>query len=65
MTSKTPSLRFLTVASLLAGTAVLAGCASPDPVTTRTTTSEQSSTMAPPPPTVYSTSSTTVRQTQP
>jgi len=62
MTSTTPCLRLLTVAALLTGTALVAGCGSPDRVS-RTTTTEQ--TTYAPPPVDYSTSTTTIRTTQP
>ncbi|MGA3403107.1 MAG: hypothetical protein ABSC95_28175 [Acetobacteraceae bacterium] len=59
-----PSRFGLTVGmALLAGTAVLAGCGGPAPVTTRTTSTEQSTTTTPPPP-MTSTTTTTTQQTQ-
>ncbi|MDR3517901.1 MAG: hypothetical protein P4M00_19030 [Azospirillaceae bacterium] len=73
MTSTTSSLRFLTVITLLAGTALIAGCMGPDRGT-RTTTIEQRTTtqsvpepdpMTPPPPNSYSTTTTTTHQTMP
>jgi len=63
MTTKTPFLRLLTVVTLLAGTALVAGCSSPAPIT-RTTTTEQTSTVTPPP-VVSSTTTTTVQQSRP
>jgi ABC-type glycerol-3-phosphate transport system substrate-binding protein len=48
--------------ALIAGTAVLAGCGGPEPVT-RTTTTEQTTTTTPPPP-ATSTTTTTTQQTQ-
>jgi hypothetical protein len=59
----TPSLRFLTVAALLTGSVLLAGCSGPDRVS-KTTTTEQTSTTTPPP-VVSSTTTTTVKQTSP
>jgi len=64
MTSMTPSLRLLTVLTLLTGTILVAGCSSPDKVTKTTTTTEQISTTTPPP-VVSSTTTTTVQQTRP
>jgi hypothetical protein len=59
-----PSRFGLTVGmALIAGTAVLAGCGGPEPVTRTTTTTEQTTTTAPPPP-VTSTTTTTTQQTQ-
>ena len=48
--------------ALIAGTAVLAGCGGPEPVT-RTISTEQTTTTTPPPPTT-STTTTTTQQTQ-
>jgi hypothetical protein len=57
-----PSRLGLTVGmGLIAGTAVLAGCGGPEPVT-RTTSTEQTTTTAPPP--VSSTTATTTQQAQ-
>jgi hypothetical protein len=61
MTSTMPYLRLLTVAALLTGTALVAGCGSSDHGS-QTTTTEQTTTQ---PPAAYSTSTTTTRQTQP
>jgi hypothetical protein len=47
--------------ALIVGTAMLAGCGSPAPVTTRTTTTEQTTTTPRP---AISTTTTTTQQTQ-
>jgi ABC-type glycerol-3-phosphate transport system substrate-binding protein len=47
--------------ALIAGTAMLAGCGGPSPVTTRTSTTEQTTTMPRP---AVSTTTTTTQQTQ-
>jgi len=54
------NLKILTAVTMLAGTALVAGCSSPDPVT-RTTTTEQTTTVKPAP--VTSTTTTTTQQT--
>ena len=51
------------LAALLAGTALLAGCADPPAPMTRTTTTEQTTTTVPPPP-VSSTTTTTTHLTR-
>jgi hypothetical protein len=63
MTSRIPGIRLLTAVTLLTGTALVAGCGSPDKVT-RTTTTEQT-TASTPAPVSSSTTTTTTRQTQP
>jgi outer membrane murein-binding lipoprotein Lpp len=63
MTNTTPRLRFLTVAALLTGTILVAGCDS-DKVT-KTTTTEQTTSTLPPPVAASSMTTTTTRQTRP
>lgn len=52
---------FLIAAALFAGTALVAGCSSPEKVT-KTTTTEQSTSVAPMAPTTTSTTTTTSTQ---
>lgn len=65
MTIKTPHLRLLTVAALLAGTVAITGCGSSDHVTKTTTTERTTTTTTPPPPVSSSTTTTTTEQTRP
>ena len=67
MTSLMPHLRLSVGALAIAGTVLLAGCGSSEPVTRTTTTEETThSTNMPPPPTESSTTTTTrTQQTSP
>jgi outer membrane murein-binding lipoprotein Lpp len=64
MTSTTRTVRFLTLAALLTGTILVAGCGSSDKVT-RTSTTETTTTTTPPVAASSSTTTTTTQQTRP
>jgi len=62
MIDKSSRFRRMVGMALIVGTAVVAGCGGPGPVT-RTTTTERTTTTTPPPP-ATSTTTTTTQQTQ-